>query len=207
MIVKDGFPYIIAAAVLGIAAGLLLHWVFFLLGGIVFISFVNFFRNPERPIPPGDVCVSPADGKVIVVHELNQDPEGYKHFVSIFMNVFDVHVNRAPIQGTIQSYEYMPGKFEPASKETAPIRNERNYILIRRDEFHLKMSQVAGLLARRIVFWKKPGDPVDKGERIGLIRFGSRVDLWLPDQLSLRVKTGDRVKAGSTIIAERTHGN
>lgn len=207
MIVKDGFPYIIAAVVLGLAAGMLLHWAFFIPGGVVLIFFVNFFRNPDRPIPPGDVCVSPADGKVIVVRELAQDPEGFKHFVSIFMNVFDVHVNRAPIQGTIHSYEYMPGKFEPASNETAPIRNERNYILIRQDGFQLKMSQVAGLLARRIVFWKKSGDPVDKGERIGMIRFGSRVDLWLPDQLTLRVKTGDKVKAGSTIIAERTHGN
>ena len=152
-------------------------------------------------------CVSPADGKVITIRELEHDPDGFRIFLSIFMNVFDVHVNRAPVSGTIRSYEYMPGKFEPASRETAPIQNERNYILIQRDEFRLKMSQVAGLLARRIVFWKKPGDPVDKGERIGLIRFGSRVDLWLPDRLSLRVKPGDRVKAGSTIIAERTHGN
>jgi phosphatidylserine decarboxylase len=207
MIVKDGFPYIIAAAVLGIATGLWIHWLFFALGGLVLIFFINFFRNPERPIPPGDVCVSPADGKIIAVHELEQDPEGFKYFLSIFMNVFDVHVNRAPTNGTIHSYEYIPGKFAPASSETAPIQNERNYILIRRDDFRLKMSQVAGLLARRIVFWKKPGDPVDKGERIGLIRFGSRVDLWLPEQLSLRVKTGDRVKAGATIIAERTHGN
>lgn len=207
MIVKDGFPYIFAALVVGIAGGILLHWGFFLFGGIVLMFFVNFFRNPDRPIPPGDVCVSPADGVVIAIRELAQDPEGFKVFVSIFMNVFDVHVNRAPIHGTIRSYEYMRGTFEPASSDTAPIRNERNYILIQRDEFRLKMSQVAGLLARRIVFWKKLGDAVDKGERIGLIRFGSRVDLWLPDQLSLRVKIGDRVKAGSTIIAERTHGN
>ncbi len=207
MIVKDGFPYIIASAVIGLAAGLFLHWSFFVVGGIFLAFFVNFFRNPERPIPPGEVCVSPADGKVIAIHELEKDPDGYKHFVSIFMNVFDVHVNRAPISGTIQSYEYIPGKFDPASRESAPIRNERNYILIQQDGFQLKMSQVAGLLARRIVFWRKIGERVDKGERIGLIRFGSRVDLWLTDQLSLRVRTGDRVKAGSTIIAERTHGN
>lgn len=207
MIVKDGFPYIVAATIVGMVAGIFLHWLFFIFGGIVLIFFINFFRNPERPIPPGDVCVSPADGKVITIRELEHDPDGFRIFLSIFMNVFDVHVNRAPVSGTIRSYEYMPGKFEPASRETAPIQNERNYILIQRDEFRLKMSQVAGLLARRIVFWKKPGDPVDKGERIGLIRFGSRVDLWLPDRLSLRVKPGDRVKAGSTIIAERTHGN
>lgn len=193
----------------GIAAllsGCLIHPWLLVPGIILFAFFANFFRNPERRLPAGECLVSPADGKIVVVRPLDPDQnDGYTSFVSIFMNVFDVHVNRAPMAGRISGYEYFPGKFKPAFEPAATLENERNRVTIEGDRCRIQLSQVAGLLARRILFWKKIGDTVGRGERIGMICFGSRVDVWLPPGVVPAVKPGQRVKAASSILAGFTN--
>lgn len=157
-----------------------------------------FFRDPERTIPPGPVMVSPADGKVVMIK-----PEGGRTRLAIFLNVFDVHVNRTPISGTITKIEYQPGKFLVASKEEASTQNEQNTLTVEGDGTTVVFSQIAGLIARRIICYQKPGDRVTAGQRIGLIQFGSRVDIVLGPEWKLAVKEGDRVSAGSSVIANR----
>ncbi|MCS7026452.1 MAG: phosphatidylserine decarboxylase [Bryobacteraceae bacterium] len=157
-----------------------------------------FFRDPERTSPPGPVAVSPADGKVVAVRA---EDGGTR--ISIFLNVFDVHVNRSPIAGRITAVDYRKGKFLVASQEQASSENEMNTITVEGDGSRVVFKQIAGLIARRIVCWKKAGDLVDKGERIGLIKFGSRVDVWLGPEWKLAVRTGDRVAAGSSILARK----
>ncbi len=157
-----------------------------------------FFRDPDRAIPSGPVAVSPADGKVVAVK-----PEGEGARVSVFLNIFDVHVNRAPIGGVVRSVEYRPGKFLVASREEASAQNEMNIITIDGDDTTVVFKQIAGLVARRVVCDKKPGDRVEKGERIGLIKFGSRVDVHFGPEWEVLVREGERVKAGSSILAKR----
>lgn len=157
-----------------------------------------FFRDPERVIPAGPVMVSPADGKVVMIK-----PEGGRIRLAIFLNVFDVHVNRTPIAGTITKIEYQPGKFLVASKEEASTQNEQNTLTVEGDGTTVVFSQIAGLIARRIICYQKPGDRVTAGQRIGLIQFGSRVDIVLGPEWKLAVKEGDRVSAGSSVIANR----
>jgi phosphatidylserine decarboxylase len=157
-----------------------------------------FFRDPEREIPQGPHAVSPADGKVVAVVPEN----GYTR-VSIFLNVFDVHVNRTPITGAITKVEYKPGKFLVASKDEASLQNEQNTVTVEGDGAAVTFKQIAGLVARRIVFNKKPGDRVTMGERVGLIQFGSRVDVHFGPEWELVVLPGERVKAGSSILARR----
>jgi phosphatidylserine decarboxylase len=158
-----------------------------------------FFRDPERVIPQGPVAVSPADGKVVAVK-----PQGEGTRISIFLNVFDVHVNRAPVAGQIKAVEYQRGQFLVASKEEASTRNEMNTITVE-DACGARVvfKQIAGLIARRIVCYKKPGDRVAAGERVGLIKFGSRVDIELGPEWETTVEPGARVAAGSSIIARR----
>jgi phosphatidylserine decarboxylase len=158
-----------------------------------------FFRDPEREIPEGEVVVSPADGRVLAVR-----PDGPgRARISVFMNVFDVHVNRAPIGGRITGVSYQKGRFLVASKEQAAIQNEQNLVVVEGGGSRVEFRQIAGLIARRIVCYKKPGDEVARGERVGLIKFGSRVDLWLGPEWSVEVKEGDRVKAGSSVLARK----
>ena len=157
-----------------------------------------FFRDPERTIPQGDVAVSPADGKIILV---KRKPE--RTTVCIFMNVFDVHVNRSPIAGKVVAMEYTPGKFLVASKDDAPLENERNTITVDGHGTVVKFTQIAGLIARRIVSYKKPGDFVTAGERVGLIKFGSRVDVEFGPEWDVKVQEGQRVSAGSSILAAK----
>lgn len=155
-----------------------------------------FFRNPDRAVPAGDdFLVSPADGRVI---QIEPSPQGTR--LSIFLSVFDVHVNRAPIGGRISRLEHRPGRFLAAFDERASVENEQMIVTIE-GSHRLTFSLIAGLVARRIVPWKAEGETVAKGDRIGLIRFGSRVDLFLPSDCRLRVAKGDRVRAGSTVIA------
>jgi phosphatidylserine decarboxylase len=159
-----------------------------------------FFRDPDREIPPGPVAVSPADGKVVVVK-----PENGGQRISIFLNVFDVHVNRTPIPGRVADIRYQEGQFLVASKEAASHSNEQNLIVVDGtvggQPTRVEFKQIAGLIARRIVCYKKPGDVLAAGERVGLIKFGSRVDVQLGPEWEVVVKVGQRVAAGSSVIA------
>jgi phosphatidylserine decarboxylase len=157
-----------------------------------------FFRDPDREIPTGPVAVSPADGKVVRVQ---RKPEGTQ--VCIFLNVFDVHVNRSPIAGKVTAVEYTQGKFLVASKEAASYENERNTLTVDNGQSSVRFAQIAGLIARRIVCTKRPGDYVTMGERIGLIKFGSRVDVDFGPEWEVAVREGERVSAGSSIVAKR----
>jgi len=158
-----------------------------------------FFRDPEREIPPGDVAVAPADGRVVAV---KQESPGHTR-ISVFLNIFDVHVNRAPIGGTIAEVRYTKGRFQVASREDASAENEQNVVSVRGEGTCVVFKQIAGQIARRIVFYKKPGDVVAKGERVGLIKFGSRVDVLFGPEWEIAVETDMRVRAGSSILARR----
>jgi phosphatidylserine decarboxylase len=180
----------------------LLHWhvtagIFLLLALFIF----SFFRNPERAIPsePGAI-VSPGDGRVVVVVEEDyQGKPGQR--VSIFLAVWNVHVNRSPAAGTITKLDYRPGKFLAAMRERASFENEQNVFVLKTDAGEIVFKQIAGWIARRVVSWKKTGEVVARGERIGLVRFGSRVDVWVPKDAEIIVKVGSSVKGGSSILA------
>ena len=157
-----------------------------------------FFRNPARIIPAGDnLIVSPADGKIVKVAAV---PEGQG--ISIFLNIFDVHVNRSPIKGELTGLEYKRGKFKVAFNDDASRVNEQNVLILRGQGMRVIVKQIAGLIARRVICWKKPGNSLERGEIIGLIRFGSRVDVLLPREVKVLVKVGERVKGGSSILGE-----
>lgn len=171
------------------------------LGGFV----CYFFRNPRRTIPDGEtLVVSPADGKIIAIEKLTGAADGAPDgtMIGIFLSIFDVHVNRAPIAGELERLEYRRGQFRAAFDPEAPRVNEQNVLTIRGSASRVVVRQIAGLIARRVVCWKRPGQRVERGELIGLIRFGSRVDVLLPKEVVLRVKLGDRVKGGSSILGE-----
>lgn len=160
-----------------------------------------FFRDPERRVPdlPGAI-VSPADGKVTMVSAIAVDGVPRVR-ISIFLNVFNVHVNRSPIRGTVREVHYQRGKFLNAMNPASADQNEQNTVLVEGDGQTVVFKQIAGLLARRIVFYKRMGDTVQRGERVGLIKFGSRVDVVLDATATLQVKVGDQVKGGASILA------
>ena len=158
-----------------------------------------FFRDPEREVPGGAVAVSPADGKVTLIKQIDG-----KTRVSIFLNVFDVHVNRTPIAGRVVDVKYQTGKFLVASKDEASTDNEMNTMVVEApDGVRVAFSQIAGLIARRIICTKKVGDLLAAGERMGYIKFGSRVDVWFGPEWNVAVQVGDRVSAASSVIAKR----
>jgi phosphatidylserine decarboxylase len=161
----------------------------------------SFFRNPERRIPgEAGLIVSPADGRVVVIKdEENRGRAGQR--ISIFLAIWNVHVNRAPVAGTITALEYKPGRFLAAWDENASRQNEQNVFTQATEHGEIVYKQIAGWVARRVVSWKKAGETVDRGERIGLVRFGSRVDLWLPGDAEVVVRVGDNVKGGSSVLA------
>src|SRR6266850_7228455 len=196
MIIKDAFAFIVPllifatlATLLGLyLAGILL---LFLAGFVAF-----FFRNPQREIPSDPrVIVSPADGKVVKIERAGNVTK-----LSIFLSIFDVHVNRSPMAGRIEAIDYKRGKFKPAFNHAASVENERNTIMVSQGSVNLVFTQIAGIIARRIVCWKKVGDTVGKGELVGLIRFGSRVDVLFPAGTTATVTVGTRVRGGSTPI-------
>lgn len=165
-----------------------------------------FFRDPERPIPAGaGIIVSPADGKVVGIDSVNEVPflQGPAKRVSIFLSVMDVHINRAPIEGKVAYRHFQPGVFLPAFNPEASTRNEQNTIGIDQQGFRVLVRQIAGIVARRIVCWSNPGDVLARGERFGLIRFGSRTEIFMPLATTVEVKVGQVVKGGSTILARR----
>jgi phosphatidylserine decarboxylase len=161
----------------------------------------SFFRNPNRVIPgePG-LIVSPADGRVVVVQDEAFHGRPGKR-ISIFLAVWNVHVNRSPAAGKIARMEYKPGKFLAAWAEKASFENEQNIFVLASEHGEIMFKQIAGYIARRVVSWKKAGDYVLRGERIGLVRFGSRVDLWLPANAEIAVRIGENVKGGSSVLA------
>lgn len=197
--VRDGIYYALGFTV----AAMVASWLVGPWGAIPLLLLAAFcawfFRDPERPIPAGPVAVSPADGKVMAVV---QEPGGRVR-ISIFLNVFDVHVNRSPISGVIVDARYQKGKFLVASREEASSDNEQTVITVRgKDGIVVVFKQIAGLIARRIVFTKKTGDFVETGERIGLMKFGSRMDVILGPEWVIAVTPGMRVTGGSSIIAQ-----
>jgi phosphatidylserine decarboxylase len=202
--VREGYwfglpPLLIGVLLLAFGRG----WLF--AGGAVllFLSlFVfSFFRNPERVIPQeAGLIVAPADGRVVVVKEETDKGRPGKR-ISIFLAIWNVHVNRAPAAGKITHLEYKPGKFLAAWDENASLQNEQNVFTQATEHGEIVYKQIAGWVARRVVSWKKAGDEVARGERIGLVRFGSRMDLWLPVEAEITVKEGENVKGGSSVVA------
>jgi phosphatidylserine decarboxylase len=197
--VLDGVLYALAFGAGGAMVSYLTRPVYGLPLYFLAVFCLYFFRDPERPIPAGPVAVSPADGKIVCIRKL--DP--YHTRISIFMNLFDVHVNRSPVSGTITEVCYQRGRFLVASREQASTSNEQNTVTVQGNGTRVVFKQIAGVIARRIVFDKQRGDFVQAGERVGLIKFGSRVDVFLGPEWVLRVREGQRVKAGSSVLALR----
>jgi len=204
IIAYEGFPFIISSLVLTVLAAFFgIIWLTAVLAAIsVFI--ICFFRNPERYFQDEDkLVICPADGKIIKIEEVNIHGTITGRFrkISIFMNVFNVHVNRAPYDGTIAKIAYHKGKFLSANLDKASVENERNEIMIRTiDGRAIWVVQIAGLIARRIVCWTREEAIIKKGERFGLIRFGSRVEVFLPSDSRIVVKLDDKVRAGQTTL-------
>jgi phosphatidylserine decarboxylase len=205
-IAKQGYPFI-AIGLFGVALffflGFMVGWVLFVLLSLFVIS---FFRDPERQsLAEAKAVLSPADGRVLLIEEKEMTPfsTGQVIKISVFMSVFNCHVNRIPRGGSIEKIVYRAGKFFSANQDRASTQNEQNALLLRTPEgLEISIVQVAGLIARRIVCWVKPGSTMKRGERFGLIRFGSRVDIFLPISTRIRIQRGDKVKAGLTIIGE-----
>ena len=167
---------------------------------ILALFVLNFFRDPDRSIPPDPLAiVSPADGRVVQIAEEVVEGRRFRR-ISIFMSPLDVHVNRSPITGTVGLVRYQKGKFRIASQDLASVENEQNVFEIEGQQGKVIVKQIAGLLARRIVFWKQPGDRLERGERVGLIKFGSRVDVLVEPGVELLIKVGDHARAGSSIL-------
>ena len=200
--VRDGIYYAVALAAAGglvsYAASPALAVPFFVVAAFC----LYFFRDPERAAPSGPVAVSPADGKIVAIRR----EEGERSRVSIFLNIFDVHVNRSPIAGAITDVRYRPGRFLAANREEASAQNEQNSVTVEGEGTRVVFNLIAGLIARRVVLYKKPGDRVAAGERVGLIKFGSRVDVFLGPEWALEVQEGRKVKAGSSVLARRRDG-
>jgi len=205
LIAREGWPFLAGIVVISILVSLWSGWAsipFWLLSLFV----LQFFRDPSRVAPDGDLNVlSPADGRVVAVEETRDAyADGRQALkISVFMNVFNVHSNRSPVRGTVSGLAYFPGKFFNAALEKASLENERNAMVIRTGHGHTVTAvQVAGLVAKRILCYVKQGDPLYGGQRYGFIRFGSRVDVYLPLGSRVRVAIGDKVQATSTVLAE-----
>jgi phosphatidylserine decarboxylase len=203
--VRDGYFYALGLGVVAAIVWLLTHSIFLIALPLLLAAFfLWFFRDPNRVIPSGPgLVVSPADG-VVTGTEWIETSEGSRMRLSIFLSVFNVHVNRSPVSGTVRLVEYRKGEFLNAMKEECVLNNEQTLIVVDAGGYDVSFKQIAGLLARRIVCNLKAGDRVERGQRMGLIKFGSRVDVLLPAEVNLKVKVGSRVKGGSTVLAEVT---
>jgi phosphatidylserine decarboxylase len=203
-IARQGFNYIGILLLCGLCLAFFqsTQWIsipFFALA--LFVAF--FFRDPERT-PPEDpkLLVSPADGKVVYVGPAKDDTKSGTQ-ISIFLSIFNVHINRSPLSAEITNVRYTPGRFIPAYEDEASEKNEQNEMELSDGSWEVTVRQIAGVVARRIVFSKKKGDYLERGERFGLIQFGSRVDIFLPQEANVRVAEGDKVKGGETVLVER----
>jgi len=204
--VREAYPFVIPALLASLIAGtlhffndsLILAFVS-VLAAVLTLFFAYFFRDPEREIPSGEgLIISAADGRVTKVEQRDNGI-----FISVFLSPLDVHINRSPIAGRIVKVDYVKGKKGPATTDKSSTENERNSITIEGDGVKVICTQIAGLVARRIVCWKKEGDVLEAGQRFGLIKFSSRTDLVIPSNYSVAVKVGDRVRGGETVIAKR----
>ncbi len=198
---REGIPFVLIGLFIGIAFIFVgITWL-----AVVFIALAAFtayfFRDPDREVTAEeDLVVSAADGRVTRIEKLNPNKADSPNVVSVFLSIFDVHINRSPIAGEITEVVYSKGKFVIATREDASQINEQNALTIKNERMTIVCKQIAGVLARRIICWKRAGDTVALGERFGLIRFGSRTDLILPPEVEIAVKVGDKVRGGVTII-------
>jgi phosphatidylserine decarboxylase len=213
--VKEGYIWVLIPFTAGLAACLLyVLWmstpVLLILTALLFLLaafMAYFFRDPNRIVPlESDLVVSPADGRVTRIEKLSTEEPHSPTVVSIFLSPFDVHINRAPIAGTVIDVTYTKGLFKAATSDRASLVNEQNALTIRGEKMTLVCKQIAGVLARRIVCWKRPGDSLKQGERFGLIKFGSRTDLVLPPEVEVSVSVGARVRGGATVIGRYVDG-
>ncbi|MDM7923650.1 MAG: phosphatidylserine decarboxylase [Pyrinomonadaceae bacterium] len=194
---KEGYPFVLIPAVLALIFGYFGLWIVAGMLAALAAFMAYFFRDPYRNVPGDpDIIVSAADGKVTRIDE----SEAGK-VVSVFLSPLDVHINRSPIAGTIEKAEYIPGKKAPATGNDASFINERNALTIKGEKVTVVCTQIAGILARRIVCWNKAGDNLERGQKFGLIKFSSRTDLLMPNNVEILVKIGDRVVGGETVIA------
>lgn len=198
-IVRDGIYYACGVTLVGLLLSNFFNpWL-----GIPFylvaVFCLYFFRDPERRVPSTDVMVAPADGKVVSIRQITPDQTR----ISIFLNIFNVHVNRSPVPGTITAIDYRRGAFKVASLEEASAQNEQNVFTVDSAGSRVVFSQIAGLIARRIVCYKRSGDSVERGERIGLIKFGSRMDIFFGPDWTLAAQTGEKLQAGVSVLATR----
>jgi len=200
--VRDGYIYGVVFLALAAALGLLTSaWWLALVPVVLAAFFLWFFRDPERTIPDGPgLIVSPGDGVVTETAAINT-PDGPRQRISIFLSVFNVHVNRSPISGVLTSVRYQKGLYLNAMNPASADRNEQNIATVRGNGYEVTFKQIAGLLARRIVFNFKEGDTLTRGQRVGLIKFGSRVDVLLPAEAEIRVKVGQKVNGGTSVLA------
>ena len=206
-IAKEGLPFLIPMVLLTVILGIMGWNVWMSLGILLSLFIAYFFRNPRRKIPSlQNIILSPADGRIVHVGECEEDrflkEKALK--VSIFMSLFDVHLNRSPVSGKVLQMDYLPGRFLVANVEKSSLLNEQNAVILEtEDRFRILLVQIAGFVARRIVCYAKTGDLLRKGEIFGLIRFGSRVDLYLPPEVKPIVRVGQHVKGGESIIGYR----
>jgi phosphatidylserine decarboxylase len=206
-IAPDGYPFIFIFAIITVLVYIFARPWIAVLTLIITLFMVLFFRDPERTTP-GDkgIFVSPADGKVILIKDVYEKDylKSDSKEISIFMSIFDVHVNRSPCDGTVNLVRHFPGQFLAAHKDAASIKNENTIMVLEGNDGRILVRQVAGLLARRIVCKVKPGNVLRRGERYGMIKFGSRLDVYFPKDTEIKVKLGEKVKAGETVIGIRS---
>ncbi len=196
--VRDGIPFVLIPVVIGAIFVFFGFWLVALVFAVLALFMLYFFRDPQREAPSGaGLIVSAADGRVTRI-ETRADSS----LVSVFLSPLDVHINRSPIAGKIKKITYFEGKKMPATSINASVMNERNSLVIEGKDVTVTCTQIAGILARRIVCWPKSGDNLDRGQRFGLIKFGSRTDILMPANVEVVVSVGDRVKGGETIIAK-----
>jgi len=201
--VKEGFPFVIIPLIIGLSLVGFGVWVIAAVVFLIAAFMAYFFRDPARAIPAGDnLILSAADGRVTRI-EINETGK----LVSVFLSPLNVHINRSPITGIIEKIEYIPGNKGPATNDKASLLNERNSLTIVGERMTVVCTQIAGILARRIVCWNKEGDNLESGEKFGMIKFGSRTDLLMPSNVEVRVKVGDKVTGGETIIASLPENN
>lgn len=203
MIVRDGYSYILTALLLAVLFAFTIHPYAAVVPLVFAVYFAYFFRNPERTSDQDDsLLVSPADGTVMEIIPLDHDDfvTGPCNKIVIFMSVFDVHVNRSPMTGKVMVQQYICGRFKPAYKDSVGFVNERHMIGIANDKVRISVIQVAGILARRIVSWVTLDDELEKGERYGMIKFGSCLEIVVPQNVEVTVEPGQKTRAGETVI-------